>query len=283
MTAPGHDEFRDLSGLFVVGALAPDERARFEAHLRGCDVCAAEVRLLEPVLEGLARAVPLREPPAALREKTLSAVGAAGPARAGSGLQARPVVGPTFGVATSVNMAGWLAAAASLILAAVLGYVAVSRQERIVELEARLQDMIGRLASSERQLADARRASDEQLSASSVLSAPDLARIDLAGQPAAPAARGRAFWSRARGMVFSASNLPPLPQGKTYQIWVLTSQPAPTSVGVFEPDASGGVRLVIKTPENIPNPTAVAVTIEPAGGVPAPTGDKYLVGTPAAG
>jgi hypothetical protein len=140
--------------------------------------------------------------------------------------------------------------------------------------------MIDRLASSERQLADARRAADEQLSASRVLAAPDLARIDLTGQPAAPNARGRAFWSRARGMVFSAADLPPLPPGKTYQIWVLT--PSPVSAGVFRPDESGSARLVVKTPEDIPNPTAVAVTIEPEGGLPAPTGAMYLASAPAA-
>jgi hypothetical protein len=27
---------------------------------------------------------------------------------------------------------------------------------------------------------------------------------------------------------------------------------------------------------------AVAVTLEPAGGVPAPTGERYLIGTPSA-
>jgi hypothetical protein len=32
----------------------------------------------------------------------------------------------------------------------------------------------------------------------------------------------------------------------------------------------------------MPDPLAVAVTLEPAGGVPAPTGDRYLVGAPGA-
>ena len=35
---------------------------------------------------------------------------------------------------------------------------------------------------------------------------------------------------------------------------------------------------MFNTPQDIPQPVAMAVTIEPAGGVPAPTGDKYLVG-----
>jgi hypothetical protein len=41
-----------------------------------------------------------------------------------------------------------------------------------------------------------------------VFAAPDVARIDLAGQPVAASARARALWSRQRGMVFTVSNLP---------------------------------------------------------------------------
>ena len=43
-----------------------------------------------------------------------------------------------------------------------------------------------------------------------VLAAPDLVRIDLMGQAVAPQASARALWSRARGMVFTSSNLPAL-------------------------------------------------------------------------
>ena len=78
-------------------------------------------------------------------------------------------------------------------------------------------------------------------------------------------------------MVFNASNLPPLPAGRTYQLWVVTAQ-APISAGFLTPDARGSVSEVFNTPPDIPQPVAMAVTIEPAGGMPAPTGEKYLVG-----
>ena len=79
-------------------------------------------------------------------------------------------------------------------------------------------------------------------------------------------------------MVFNASNLPPLPAGRTYQLWVVTAQ-APISAGLLTPDAQGSVSETFNTPPDIPQPVAMAVTIEPAGGVPAPTGERYLVGT----
>ena len=46
----------------------------------------------------------------------------------------------------------------------------------------------------------------------------------------------------------------------------------------FAYEAGGSVYF--ETPVDIPPPVAVAVTLEPAGGVPAPTGAMYLVGKP---
>jgi anti-sigma-K factor RskA len=59
---------------------------------------------------------------------------------------------------------------------------------------------------------------------------------------------------------------------------VLTRQPAPISAGMLKPDASGRVNVMFETPIDLPDPVAMAVTLEPEGGVPSPTGDKYLVG-----
>ena len=92
-------------------------------------------------------------------------------------------------------------------------------------------------------------------------------------------ARARALWSRSRGLVFTAANLPPAPAGKAYQVWVVTAQ-APISAGLLTPDSSGVGTQYYVTPADIAPPVAVAVTLEPAGGVPAPTGERYLIGMP---
>jgi anti-sigma-K factor RskA len=147
----------------------------------------------------------------------------------------------------------WLPLAASLILIAAIGAYAVRLQMRVGDLQSSM----------------------------AVLAAPDLVRIDLAGQDTAPQSSGRALWSRARGMVFATSNLPAPPAGKVYQVWVVTAQ-APISAGLVTPDQAGGGMTYFDTPPDIPAPTAVAVTLEPAGGVPAPTGQFFLVGKPAA-
>jgi hypothetical protein len=168
-----------------------------------------------------------------------------------------------------------------LLLTLGIGAYAVRLQTRVEDLEARLDAALVQAATADQLVADSRRVAAELQSAMGVLAAPDLARIDLAGQPAAPGARARALWSRARGMVFTASNLPPLPAGRVYQVWVVAG-PAPISAGLLMPDPAGGGLAFFETPPDIPAPTAVAVTIEPAGGVPAPTGAFYLMGTPSA-
>jgi anti-sigma-K factor RskA len=81
-------------------------------------------------------------------------------------------------------------------------------------------------------------------------------------------------------MIFSVSNLPAAPEGRVYQVWVVTAN-APVSAGLLTPDASGSGSAYFETAPDIPPPVAVAVTLEPAGGVPAPTGERYLIGTPA--
>jgi anti-sigma-K factor RskA len=76
--------------------------------------------------------------------------------------------------------------------------------------------------------------------------------------------------------VLSASRLPVAPPRTTYQLWLWTHD-QPVSAGAFVPDASGTATLVTDSALNVSGPiTNVAVTIEPAGGVTAPSGRTLL-------
>jgi anti-sigma-K factor RskA len=90
------------------------------------------------------------------------------------------------------------------------------------------------------------------------------------------------LWSRQSGMVFAATNLPPLPAGKIYQVWLVAGGP-PVSAGLVAPDDTGRSVGIFRTPVDVTGPVTVAVTIEPEGGVPAPTGAFYLTGKSTAG
>jgi anti-sigma-K factor RskA len=268
LTTSEHDDWREAAGLYVLGALARDDRARFEAHLESCADCAAEVRTLSGVTEALPYAVPQIDPPSRLRSRILNEIGTA------------PSVAPTamapprarFPLAAS----GWLSAAALLLLTVALGVYALSLRQRIGGLELQLQDAVNRLDRSEQQVAVATRLAEAAQVRMAVLTAPDLSQVTLAGQPLAPRAIGRAFWSRSQGLVFAAADLPQLPPGRTYQLWYL--QNPPVSAGLLKPDAAGRVAAAFDSPPTVSAPTGLAVSIEPEGGVPAPTGDIYLAG-----
>ena len=258
---------REVLELYVAGALAADESRRFEAHVAGCRACSAELGTYSSVVEGLGRAVPGAIPSALVRSQVLRQV--ARPILPAS--EPRSVSRPT------PTFAPWLAAAALALLAVWLGYDGLRLRRQVTSLEAELGTARAQLASSESLVARLQTTADDNAHAMTVLTAPDLARVDLEGQPAAPDARARAFWSRSRGLVFSASRLPSLAAGRTYQVWVVTAS-APVSVGLLSPDEAGRAQGIFVTPADIAPPVAMAVTEEPAGGVPAPTGAKYLVG-----
>jgi anti-sigma-K factor RskA len=265
-----HDEMVVLAPAYVLGALEADERRVFEAHLAECDRCAAEVRSFGHVTSGLAQSVPQVTPRAAVRDRVLHAVGARDARAAERKGHARWALG------------NWLAYAACVAVTTAAVLYAMNLRASVDSLEARLEISQSRIAANERELIRARQEAFDTQSAVAVLAAADLTRVDLQGAPAAPQAIGRALWSRQSGMVFAANNLPPLPAGKIYQVWLVAGGP-PVSAGLIEPDASGRGVGIFRTPVDVTGPVTIAVTIEPAGGVPAPTGAFYLTGKSGAG
>lgn len=230
-----------------------------------------DARALGVVVAGLLQAVPAVDPPAALKARVMAA--------AGSGTWHAP---PTPAVQASSSRlpsaVAWLAMAATTLVAFGLLAYALQLRGRIDSLEGQLTEATVRLANTEADVRDAQTRLLRARAETTVLSAPDLARVDLAGQKDAPNAVARAFWSRAHGLVLTATRLPDLPRGRTYQLWVLTDG-APVSAGLLAPDAEGRVTAMFDTPVSLPAPKGMAISIEPDGGVPAPTGPIVLMGT----
>ena len=255
-----HDAWLESAALYVIDAMTPEERRAFESHLRGCEQCQAEVASLDGVDEALARSVPQLDPPAALRDRVLSGVR---PSKA----DPRAATGP----------AQWVPLAASLALSLGLGGYAYSLQQRISVLEDELTDARAQAADTLARANTTERTLQLTQSHLDVLTAPDSTRVTLAGQAPAPAASGRADWSRARGLAVSLENLPPLQPGRTYQLWLLTAG-MPVSAGLLTPDAAGRSTAVYPVPPGGVMPTGIALTEEPDGGLPQPTGQPILVG-----
>lgn len=274
-----HDQLAALASAYALGALDPEERRSFERHAAECETCTAEARAFSGVVAALATSVPQVTPPPQIRDRVVAAVtGSITMPSVGTSTVLRAPAGTRTSRATRYrSRLEWLPYAALVAVTVGLGGYSLSLRARVSELEVQLADASSRTLLATRATADAQRIALRTQSTVDVLTAPDVARIDLAGQPTAPSARARAMWSRERGMVFTASNLPPLAPGRVYQVWVVTAE-ARISAGLIMPDDAGNTTSVFATPPDIPTPVAVAVTLEPAGGVPQPTGAFYLLG-----
>ena len=111
-----------------------------------------------------------------------------------------------------------------------------------------------------------------------LLTSSDTVKVALvaAGAPSVP--QGKAFYHPSKGLVFYAANLPALPPNQTYQLWLIPAQGNPISAGVFDSDDKGNGSVVLPLLPSDLVAKAFAVTIEPLGGLPQPTGKKVLIG-----
>jgi len=249
-----NERYEELAALQALDIPLGSEAAEFERHQAECDVCTALVAELRSSATALSvAAVPVKPHPE-LRERILREVAA----------DARPAP-PRF--------APWLfAAAAVLALAFLLWDDARLRRER-EDLRSQTADLSSRLSSAQQGLA--RR--DLQVR---VLESEDVRVLFLGGKDPQPDARGKVFWSsKAKRGVLVAGNLAALPPGKQYELWVF-SKGKPVPAGVFDADPSGRALFESSDLSAVESAENFAVTIEPAGGVAAPTGPIVLVGAP---
>jgi hypothetical protein len=264
-----HPKFADAIAAYALNALdAADVRA-LEAHLAACADCRGELGELRRAVNGIGLNALAEEPPSHLRAKVINAARAH---QSTSGTSA-----PAHRRTPSAIIP-WMVAAASVALVAAASFYALMERQRVADALAGKSAADERVSALQTQVNTLQSEMNAQAQRLNVMNAPDVIRINLAGQPDAPAASAHVFMSAKRGMVLVADKLPALAAGKIYQLWIVTKK-APVSIGTFEVAADGSVTGAMPiTAEASLDPVAVAVTIEPAGGVPAPTAPKVLVG-----
>jgi anti-sigma-K factor RskA len=289
VSAADRDQLRELASLHALGVLSDEERAELAKAMAADAELAAEVRQLEDTAGALGGVVAQVDPPARLRARVLAAAGidaedaSATPAPAPSAIGDRGAAGrrdaSAGGRGGSRGVAGWLAAAAALVLASGLGLWALQLRTSLEAMNARVERAEADVVRIQRTLGEAQAQTRVLEARNSVLFAPDLLRVDLAGEGPAPGSKARAFMSRSSGVAFAADQLPALPADKVYQLWIVPQGAGPVSAGLLTPDANGHASLFFPMPADVTAPQALAVTVEPAGGVPAPTGSRVLLGT----
>ncbi len=242
---------------YVLGEGTPEERAHIE-RLRASDAAVRmELEAIEQALEGHAFSV-AKAPPMRVRAAVMNAIGAE--------TNVRPIAPAPPATAGSSGF-NWLAAAsiAALLISGSGNWMQWSElrqvRERLASLESERTILAGELEVQKASLS----ASENELA---VLTDPAMRMVELSGMGSAPQAKARIYWNAGRRVVhMGAASLPPPPGGMQYQLWAIV-EGQPMDAGVI-PIAADNAHL--HRMKDIGPAQAFAVTLEKAGGVPAPT------------
>jgi anti-sigma-K factor RskA len=262
-----HPQYDEDIELYELGVLDGSDMAEIKTHLTDCAECRAKLQVARGQLALLALAAPDSEPPPAARERILEAFTAREPGRGGA-----PAVPAPRGLWTPVW--AWACGVVCLILFVAAAWLARDNgrlSRRLAELELSRQQIE---ASSFAMKAAAARAQ----AVLDVLTGPQTVQVELSPSATHPLPHGKAFYNRARGLLFYTMNLNSLPPDRTYELWLIPTVGKPVDAGIFNTDTQGNGQVILPSLSPGLTAKAFAVTIEPAGGVPAPTGPMVLVG-----
>jgi anti-sigma-K factor RskA len=268
----GCEDYDDRLMELAMGTLAHDEGAALRHHLaRGCPRCSGVLAEFCVTLSLLPLALTAESAPAAVREKLLAraADSRALPDRASD--QNRP--GATLPATRKTRW--WIGPAIGGAIAAsalVVGGVAwLSEHQKVMQLAEQADQKQYQIAALRNALAG------EQETGRAIRS-PAALMVSLEGA-AATSGQGRIFIDPKQGKWwFAARGLKPLASDKTYEFWLIPKDQKPIPAGTFNVDASGVGYLTGAVPVNIGASALAAVTDEPAGGLPQPTGQIQIKG-----
>lgn len=235
-------DLHTLTGAYVLNALSDTERAAFEEHLAQCAACASEVNELRETAARLGSAVAVRTP-AGLKPRVLE--------RIRRTRQLPPEEGRVILLRSRRSQLRLMssAAAASLIVAVVLGVQVINANRDLDQTAQQVRE----LTSRQNELVEVLAAADAQVVTQD--------RGDTAAAVVVSREQGK--------LAFVPHRMPAPGPGRTYQLWLITPRAA-HSAGLT-PDPG---RIVVS--KTVRDTRQIGVTIEPAGGSKQPTTDPIM-------
>jgi len=266
-----HDKLSELCSIYALGALDGEELREFEAHLEtGCPLCGQQIQDYSQTVAAIPEALANVRPSADLKGRLMARLDKEGTSR--ELVDFKPVAKPVPG---SGSKRGWIpwACAVAAGLALTVSLTRVSNLNRgLAEQQERLNQQLQQLKTLQRLL------SAEQ-EVTQFIAKPGVRVTPLAGTDKSPEAAGQILWSaQEKKALFYASKLPSPPEGKTYQLWIIADN-KPIDAGIFPVDPQGNGFLKVPLLAEADKAQKFAVTLEPAGGVPQPTGAMHLLGS----
>lgn len=278
------DRFRELTWTFLLWGLPEAEQSEWEAELeqRG-QAGQEELSRVREALASLALATPPVPPPPGLRDRLLARIGEA--AEVAEGRSGEPTSGGAPGAKPRVVALPrppweWIAAAALAACAAgLLAVWNVSLRENLARTREELLQVRDDLGTLEGRLAAADSARTEleayrrDLEA---LASPQGSVHTLVGTADEPKARARVFVDpQTRRAILFVYDLPVLPPQTVYELWAIKGG-TPIPAGTFVTKGPARGRVELDDVSVLQGADALAVTVEPAPGMTAPTGKMVL-------
>src|SRR5580693_3674143 len=261
-----HEQFAEDLALYALNALEGEDRAILEKHLATCSECRLELEQLRRDGALLALSTIGPKPPARARQRLLGAVAKDAAASPTSRAQnAREMGHPSAPRRSWWGALGWAVTAAVIVFAASLWKENIALKQTLASANAQA-------TQNARELEDIRRIAAPIIE-------PEAQVVTVVAMKAQPQPQGKAFYLRSRGnLVFLATNMPPLPANKAYELWLIPMQGPPMAAGMFKPDAHG--RATVINPPLPPGAEAkaFAITVENEAGATTPTMPIVMMG-----
>jgi anti-sigma-K factor RskA len=261
----GHPTRPEDFDLYALGVLEGEEKAAFEAHVPTCAACAEKLAEARGRIALLAFAAPRVEPSPSVKERLMRQIHSA-PA----GVSAQRERAPRGPERTGGFFGRWWPAAVLVPVGALLILVSVRLWQENARLTGQLGEERAELQKQQAQL-------DEARHVVALMEAKDTISVALAPQPGMAKGDVRVMYNAKMGMAMCDGWVEPAPANKSYQLWLVPMDGKPISAGLIE-YSNGPIKpWTVKLPPGVAA-KAFAITLEPEGGMPQPTGPMVLVG-----
>lgn len=258
-------KYLELCIPYLLGRLTAGNRKQFEAHLKsGCQECTRELAELQDALSLVPLMARQQTPPSRVKSRLFTTLSAGGRAPASPRTQPEPIIPPH-----QRPWFGYAVAAVFLLVVIVLGIYT--------------NDLISTIGVKDQLIVELRDELQRREEILKVLQSPKIDVVLMNGLEPNPAGYGKIIWDPAKKVaIFQVSNLPTVPQDKDYQLWTIKDN-KPVNAGVFavtsEKEKEAFFKVINLAVSEKKDIDAFAVTLEPKGGVPQPTGKMYLLGS----
>jgi anti-sigma-K factor RskA len=242
-----HEDYKEMIPARALSALDAAEERELNEHLENCSECRKELEEWQATAATLAVVADPVEPSPKVRERILTEV-----RRELSTPELIPFRATSRNIWKSFGSLGAMAAVV-IFTALIVGLVVLWRQNSALNEElARAREFV------------------------EVATTPGARVSELKGVDLGSGATATLAYDKTGHAVLIADKLPSVPKGKAYQLWFIVGKNPPMPGKTFSPDSAGKGVLKDQMPKEALDSAIFAITVEPQGGVPLPTGQIYL-------